>query len=251
MIEKRLLRPKDDEARKKLGEAFTAMQRQTGRAYSTLVAGEDTDAFQKLYPFSPALVETLVALSTALSRHRTAIKLLAEILVDHIPDLKLGELVLLGDVFDVLHDDMADGMLRHRLRDAKKLYGNVLPVIQAQHGTMTPERCQRLRSDGEHKRSLGCSGCAERPCRSDNRLMTDKKLLERARAVLEPLGVALVREDTVHVHADARLRPIEQTRQQKNVDEPTWRRSSRGPTPPSAPRLGLRSRPTRSAASST
>lgn len=171
VIEKRLLRPKDDEARTKLGEAFTAMQRRTGRAYSTLVAGEDTDAFQKLYPFSPALVETLVALSTALSRHRTAIKLLAEILVDHIPDLKLGELVLLGDVFDVLHDDMADGLLRHRLRDAKKLYGNVLPTIQAQHGTMTPERCQRLRSDGEHKRSMGCSGCAERPCRSDNRLI--------------------------------------------------------------------------------
>lgn len=171
VIEKRLLRPKNDEARQKLAEAFKTMQRRTGRAYSTLVAGEDTDAFQKLYPFSPALVETLVSLSGALSRHRTAIKLLAEILVDHIPDLKLGELVLLGDVFDVLHDDMADGMLRHRLRDAKKLYGNVLPVIQAQHGTMNPERCQRLRSEGEHRRSLGCSGCPERPCRSDNRLI--------------------------------------------------------------------------------
>ena len=191
VIEKRLLRPKDDAAKAALDAAFATMQRRAGRAYATLVAGEDSDAFRKLYPFSPALVETLVDLSAALSRSRTAIKLLAELLVDHIPDLALGDLVLLGDVFDVLHDDLADGMIRHRLRDAKKLYRQALPILQDKHGTKSPERCQRLRDDAEHRRSLGCSGCAERDCRADNRLF--KTLLL---AALVP-GVETLRDLTV------------------------------------------------------
>ena len=38
----------------------------------------------------PALVEALVALSDCLQRERTAIRILMELLVDHLPDLELG-----------------------------------------------------------------------------------------------------------------------------------------------------------------
>src|SRR5690606_22828317 len=125
-----------------------------------------------LYPFSTQLVAALVAMSNSLQRERTAIKLLLELLVEHIPDLQLGEVVRVGDLFDVLAggDDPADGVMRARFNSAKELYKfQFLPVIQEANGTTTPERCQRLR-DG-HPIRLGCSGCPEKQCRIDNRII--------------------------------------------------------------------------------
>ncbi len=39
--------------------------------------------FRKLYPFSPALVQTLIAVSSALQRERTALKVMVQLLVEH------------------------------------------------------------------------------------------------------------------------------------------------------------------------
>jgi hypothetical protein len=47
--------------------------------------------------FSPALVEALVALSDCLQRERTAIRILMELLVTHLPDLETGRVVPVGD----------------------------------------------------------------------------------------------------------------------------------------------------------
>jgi hypothetical protein len=113
----------------------------------------------------------LVALSNSLQRQRTAIKLLLEILVEHTGDLALGDVVRVGDLFDVLAagQDSADGVMRSRFEAAKQLYKyQFLPLIQRQHGTDTAARCQRMRDDAVR---LGCSGCAERACRTDNRLI--------------------------------------------------------------------------------
>lgn len=49
-----------------------------------MLGQENADAFRKLYPFSPALVEALVALSNTLQRNRTALRLLTEMLVEHL-----------------------------------------------------------------------------------------------------------------------------------------------------------------------
>jgi hypothetical protein len=172
IVRARILRPKNEGAKKALDDAFTSLQRGASASWSTLLGEEDAAAFRKLYPFSPALVETLVALSNSLQRNRTAIRLLMEILVDHVPDLKMGDVVGVGDLFDVLAggDDTADGIMKARFEAAKHLYKHqLLPLIHETHGTGTGDKCQRLRP--EHRQILGCSGCPQATCRADNRLV--------------------------------------------------------------------------------
>jgi hypothetical protein len=172
IIERRILKPASAEARGTLEAAFDALRRGGGSSWQTLLGAGDAAAFRKLYPFSPALVDVLVALSNSLQRQRTAIKLLMEVLVEHISDLKLGEVVRVGDLFDVLAggDESADGVMKARFAEARRLYRvHFLPVLQEQNGTDTPARCQRLRPD--HPTRLGCSGCPEAACRTDNRLV--------------------------------------------------------------------------------
>ena len=172
IVEKRILKTKSEGAKAQLDAAFAQLQRTAGKSWNTLMGSEDPAAFRKLYPFSPALVDALVALSNSLQRQRTAIKLLVEILSEHITDLKVGETVRVGDLFDVLAggDEPTDGVMRMRFQSAKQLYQyQFLPVLQEAHGTTTGEKCQRLRAD--HRLSLGCSGCPNKPCRADNRLI--------------------------------------------------------------------------------
>ena len=59
----------------------------------------DRDMFRKVYPFSPALVQTLIAVSAALQRERTALKLMLQLLVDRRDDLELGQIIPVGDLF--------------------------------------------------------------------------------------------------------------------------------------------------------
>ncbi len=172
IVERRVLRPRDEAARAALDEAFDKMRRSAGASWQAMLGQQDAAAFRKVYPFSPALVEALVALSNSLQRERTAIKLLMEILVEHIEDLEVGEVVRVGDLFDVLAggEDATDGVMKARFDSAKHLYRHhFLPIIQSKHGTNTPERCQRLRPG--HALRIGCSNCAERGCRTDNRLV--------------------------------------------------------------------------------
>ncbi len=172
ILEKRVLKPKDEGAKKTLDDAFDKMKRGSGGSWQTLLGHEDAAAFRKLYPFSPALVEALVALSNSLQRERTAIKLLMELLVDHVEDLPLGDVVGVGDLFDVLAgaDDPADGVMKARFEAAKQTYRTqFLPMLQETHQTNTAQRCQRLR--GDHSVLLGCANCPEKACRLDNRLI--------------------------------------------------------------------------------
>uniref|UniRef100_A0AAU2JUN2 PglY protein n=1 Tax=Streptomyces sp. NBC_00049 TaxID=2903617 RepID=A0AAU2JUN2_9ACTN len=62
------------------------------------------DDFRELYPLSPALLNVLVDLSGALQRERTGLKLVQELLRRRREDLKLGELIPLGDLYDVIAD---------------------------------------------------------------------------------------------------------------------------------------------------
>ena len=172
IIEKRILKPKDEDAAEGLKAAFERMRRDAGASWQTMLGQQDEQAFRKLYPFSPALVEALVALSSSLQRERTAMKILMEILVEHIEDLKVGEVIRVGDLFDVLAagDEPADGVMKNRFESAKQLYNyKFLPMIRNAHGTNTEARCQRLRDD--HVTRLGCSNCGEKACRTDNRIV--------------------------------------------------------------------------------
>lgn len=171
IVEKRVLRPKDDAARAELAGAFDKLRKAMGPAWQTMLGQGDGEAFRKLYPFSPALVDGLVALSNSLQRERTAIKLLNEMLVEHIDDLSLGEVVRVGDLYDLLAggEDSADGVMRARFDSAKQLYdAKLLPLIRERCQTAVPERCRRLRQD--HPARLGCAGCPESACRAENRM---------------------------------------------------------------------------------
>jgi hypothetical protein len=171
IVERRVLRPKDEAAKATLTQAFAQLKKSAGASWQTMLGSDDAAAFQKLYPFSPALVDVLVSLSNSLQRQRTAIKLLMELLVEHIEDLLVGDVVRVGDLFDLLAagEDAADGVMKARFDSAKHIYRHqMLPLIHEQNGTGTPLRCQRLRP--EHPIRLGCANCQERTCRTDNRL---------------------------------------------------------------------------------
>jgi hypothetical protein len=173
IAEKRLLRSKDEASKKALDDAFRSMRQKLGDAAWQLLLGElDEAEFRRLYPFSPVLMDALVALSTSLQKQRTAIRLLTELLVEHIEDLKVGDVVGVGDLFDVVAggDDSTDGVMKARFASAKQLYSyQFLPVIQQAHGTTSADRCQRLRPT--YVARIGCSNCPERACRADNRLV--------------------------------------------------------------------------------
>lgn len=175
IVRKRVVRPKDAAAAKRLDEAFDAMRRKLGTtAWQTLLGdiGEGEEAFRAVYPFSPALIQVLVGMSAALQRERTALKVLMEILVEHLADFELGRLVAVGDLFDVLAggEEPMDGVLREQFQTMRTAYqSEFLPVIQLTNKTNAAEKCQRLRDD--HPPQIGCSNCAEVRCRADNRLI--------------------------------------------------------------------------------
>ena len=91
IVEKRLLRPRSAEAARQLQEAFEKTARVREEVMNTLLTrAGDRDMFRQVYPFSPALVQTLVAVSSLLQRERTALKLLLLLLVNQRDSLELG-----------------------------------------------------------------------------------------------------------------------------------------------------------------
>jgi len=173
IVAHRVVRPKNESAAQRLADDFAKMWRAAGQAQSVLIGSEGDEAdFKKVYPFSPALIEALVALSDCLQRERTAIRILMELLVNHLPDLETGRVVPVGDAFDALaesEDPIDDPVMKARFDRARDLYReSFLPMIRRENRTDSPTACQRLRED--HDRRLGCSGCQQKMCRNDNRL---------------------------------------------------------------------------------
>ncbi|MFD0820109.1 phage resistance protein, partial [Micromonospora zhanjiangensis] len=133
ITEKRLLKPNDDAARAVIDNAFAAVKHNRevwdtlllGAQYGDAGIGSDATAFRQLYPFSPALVATLVALSQALQRERTALKVMTELLVDRRDTLRVNDLIGVAALFDplVLHGELPDRpKLRQQFEAARILY---------------------------------------------------------------------------------------------------------------------------------
>lgn len=138
IAEKRVLKCRGDNARAELDAAFEQTAKIREAVMNTLLTSEgDRQMFQRVYPFSPALVQTLIAVSSVLQRERTALKVMMQLLVDHRHTLKLGDLVPVGDLFDVIaHGDEAfsQDMAIH-FDNAKRLYHQkLLPELEKQHG---------------------------------------------------------------------------------------------------------------------
>jgi hypothetical protein len=137
IAEKRVLRPRSESARQHLDQAFRETERIREDVMSVLLTSTaDRDMFRKVYPFSPALVQVLVAVSAVLQRERTALKVMLQLLVSQRDQLKLGDVVPVGDLFDVIAEGdeaFSEGMSRH-FANAKRLYHQkLLPLLEHQH----------------------------------------------------------------------------------------------------------------------
>ncbi len=150
IAQKRVLKPRNDAARLQIEHAFRDTERVRREVMDVLLTSHgNRDEFHKIYPFSPALMETLVALSSLLQRERTALKIMFQLLVEQQDRLKLGDLVPVGDLFDVLLSDAQplSSALQEHFEQARKLYRQrLLPLMEADHG-LTREAADQLPAD--------------------------------------------------------------------------------------------------------
>ena len=83
IAEKRVLKPAVEAARQTLDRAFEETRKVREEVMRVLLTSEaDRRMFRAVYPFSPALVQTLVAVSSVLQRERTALKVMLQLLVE-------------------------------------------------------------------------------------------------------------------------------------------------------------------------
>jgi hypothetical protein len=173
IVEKRLLCPKSTVAARALQEAFTQTARVRQEVMNTLLTRVgDRDMFRQVYPFSPALVQTLVAISSLLQRERTALKLMLQLLVNQRHTLQLGDIVPVGDLFDVIvaGDEPFTQAMRLNFDHTKKLYRQkLLPMLEQEHGVtvqdvnqgaVDPTIVQRFRTDDRLLKTLILSALA-------------------------------------------------------------------------------------------
>jgi hypothetical protein len=102
-----------------------------------LTTTADREMFRQVYPFSPALVQALIAVSSVLQRERTALKLMLQLLVDRREDLELGQIIPVGDLYDVIAegDEPFSEAMRIHFENAKRLYTQkLLPLLERSHG---------------------------------------------------------------------------------------------------------------------
>lgn len=167
VAEKRVLRPVSEAARQTLGNAFDEFQKVRPEVWNTLLTETaDKEMFRKVYPFSPALVQTLIAVSAALQRERTALKLMLQLLVDRRDDLELGQIIPVGDLFDAISegDEPFSAEMRMHFDNAKRLYKQkLLPHLERQHGITwenirigdaEPVKARTLRNDARLIKTL-------------------------------------------------------------------------------------------------
>ncbi len=174
IVERRVLRPKDAAARAQLDEAFERTARVRAEVLATLLTRDgDRAMFRQLYPFTPALVQALIAVSSLLQRERTALKIMLQLLVEQGRRLQLGDVIPVGDLFDVIArgDEPFTQAMRVRFDDARKLYRTKLrPLLAAEHGvtaeqvaaeTADADVAARFRTDDRLLKTLLLAAIAE------------------------------------------------------------------------------------------
>ena len=133
IVQERLLKPLSSEAKAAIDAEFvrTAANRQDVMEV-LLTTGGTREQFRDLYPFSPALIQVLVAVSGALQRERTALRILLQILCTHRDHLELGQVVPVGDLWDIIAagEEVFSPQMRKVLDDAKRLWRDtLLPLL--------------------------------------------------------------------------------------------------------------------------
>jgi len=158
IAERRLLKPINAAAKAEIDDAFKSMDSSLRKEVQEILLTNtgDRDMFRQLYPFSPALVQALVALSSALQRERTALKVMLMLLVDQRDSLELGGCIPVGDLYDVIASDaepFSDAM-RLNFDNAKLLFERkLLPLVEEDHN-LKLEQLNELPADNPAKRAF-------------------------------------------------------------------------------------------------
>lgn len=141
----RVLKPVSTVAAETLSAAFEDFASRSRAVVETLLTtNADRDMFRQVYPFSPALVQTLIAVSSVLQRERTALKLMLQLLVDRREDLELGQLIPVGDLWDVIAegDEPFSDAMRLHFDNAKRLFSQkLIPMLERSHGVSLNDMC--------------------------------------------------------------------------------------------------------------
>lgn len=143
IAERRILRPKTEAARQLIDGAFEDFAGRNRAVLDTLLGPDgDRALFRKTYPFSPALVQALIAASSVLQRERTALKLMVTLLVKRRGELRLGSLIPVGDLWDEIatgDQPFSDGM-RIQFENARRLWTQkLLPLLEQEHNVSWPD----------------------------------------------------------------------------------------------------------------
>lgn len=101
IVKERVLRPKAKDA---IEAATSRLGQDHEKILPGLLNNPDVDlAYLKdVYPFHPALIETLIDITALMQRERSALRLLYELLVIHYPTLPLGQFLPVGSAFDAI-----------------------------------------------------------------------------------------------------------------------------------------------------
>ncbi|TCC18664.1 DUF6079 family protein [Kribbella sindirgiensis] len=140
IVQRRLLTPTSEEGRTALAGAVGRV-RANPVAWKHLLTDEAGSAavdFEQVYPFSPALVDAMVALSSIMQRERTALKIMSELLSRSRDELTVGDLIPVGDLFDVVvlgdSEPLTDDM-KNLFRAARTFYTQKMrPYLVMRHG---------------------------------------------------------------------------------------------------------------------
>lgn len=125
IAKRRLLQPVSDAAEVELEGAVAQALASREDVREVLLGNEaDLALFQTVYPFSPALVRTLVDVSELLQRERTGLKVMLQLLVDQRDTLEVGQIIPVGDIWDVIaaKDEPVSPDMASHFKTAKRLY---------------------------------------------------------------------------------------------------------------------------------
>lgn len=144
IAKKRLLRPLNHSAEMTLSRAFADLKPGSD-TMNVLLDGVNTDEnhqasdaarFELTFPFSPALIDTLINLSSIMQRERTALKVMETMLIDKRNTMRIDSVFPVGDAFDYLlagNDKMGNDAAR-RFALGKKFWTDKLrPLILKTH----------------------------------------------------------------------------------------------------------------------
>jgi hypothetical protein len=173
IIERRLLQVKGPEQKRELRNAFERTAKVRQEVLDILLTHEgDKRMFEQVYPFSPALVQALVALSSLLQRERTALKLMLQLLVQNKDRLLVGDVIPVGDLFDVIieGDEPFTPAIKNMFDRAREVWTRkFVPLLEAEHnvadqdvrdGTVDPAAIRRYRADAGLLKTLLLSSLA-------------------------------------------------------------------------------------------